>query len=296
MRIAMKFETLKQIGRNAIRNKDHRWLLIWLIGVALVWIWNMGMLNAPALTQIESAFIHTMIVSVLVVTFSSVLGWSAAMALHFSEGSEYRRWHLVLTFILNVLRSIPQIIGVLLGYAVLTIFIERDILERDAWKMFWMAWVIAGFVFLEFMDLLRERIQFFKRSDFYPAMLVSGIRESRIIQYDILWKNSLVHIVNKLIAIFGTAIFLQCSVDFIISVGLSTDVSSLNFPVTLGGMLAKMDSKKDILAVGYSLTNPSYIPRLFMLHLQGITTAFLIVFTLFSIYKINKEFSKRFHI
>lgn len=278
------------------RTKDRQWMAVWVVGIGIVWSWDILMLNKPALAQIERALVHTIAVSALAVIFSFFLGWTSALALHFSENSGYRRWYLMLTFLLNVLRSIPQIIGVLLGYAVLTVFIDKDFLWSDSWKIFWMAWILAGFVFLELTDLLRERIQFFQRSDFYPAMLVSGIRELRIVQYDILWKNSRVHIINKLIGIFGTAVFLQCSVDFVISVGLSTDVSSLNFPSTLGSMLAKMDSKKDILAVGHALTHWSYFPKLFTLHLQGITTAFLIVFTLFSIYKINKEFSKRFHL
>ncbi|MBL7994447.1 hypothetical protein JNM05_03665 [bacterium] len=296
MRTETMREAVKKIIAATYRKKDLKWFLVWITGIGIVWMWDSWMLNSPSLIQIEYAFIHTIFISVLSVIFSLLIGWALAITLHFTENSRFRHWYLALTFLSNVLRSIPQIIGVLLGYAVLTVFIEKEILEQDIWKMIWMACVLTGFIFLEFTDLLRERIRFFQKSDFYPAMLVSGIRESRIVQYDILWKNSLIHIVNKLIAIFGIAIFLQCSVDFIISVGLSADVSSLNFPATLGSMLAKMDSKKDILAVGYSLTNPFYIPRLFMLHLQGITTAFLIVFTLFSIYKVNTEFSKRFHL
>jgi len=93
--------------------------------------------------------------------------------------------------------------------------------------------------------------------------------------------------------VFGYAVFLQCSVDFIISVGLSTDVNEVTLPVTLGGLLASIDSKQDILAVGYTLTHPGYIGNLFFEHLQGLTVAFLIVFSLFCVYNIANGWAER---
>ena len=156
-----------------------------------------------------------------------------------------------------------------------------------------MALVISLFIFNEVIDLIRERINHFKKLDFYNAMKVCGISENRIINFDILWKNSRIHILNKLIAIFGSAIFLQCTIDFIISVGLSTQVSSVSLPTTLGSLLAKIDSKQDILAIGNTIMNPSYFSHIFFEHLQGVTVAFLIVFTLLSVYKISNGFAER---
>ena len=96
-----------------------------------------------------------------------------------------------------------------------------------------------------------------------------------------------------LLAVFGTAVFLLCSVDSIVSVGLSTDVSAVSLPQTLGGLLASIDSKQDILAIGYALTHPLHISRLFFQHLQGVTVAFLLVFTLLSVYNISNGFAER---
>ena len=120
-----------------------------------------------------------------------------------------------------------------------------------------------------------------------------GIPEWRIINFDILWKNSRAQILNKLIAVFGMSIFLLCSIDFIISVGLTTDINTINLPVTLGSLLAKVDSKQDVLAIGHTLFNPGYFPNLFFKHLQGISVAFLIVFTLICIFKISNGFARR---
>jgi hypothetical protein len=122
------------------------------------------------------------------------------------------------------------------------------------------------------------------------------VKESRIINIEILWKNSRAHLLHKLVAIFGISIFLQCSIDFIISVGLTTDVSSTNFPSTLGSVLAKMDSKQDILAVSTVLVNPSYLPNLLTNHLQGISVAFIIVFTLLCMYQISNGLVKRYEL
>jgi ABC-type dipeptide/oligopeptide/nickel transport system permease subunit len=200
------------------------------------------------------------------------------------------------TFGVNVLRSVPQIIGILAGDVVLTILIQREILAGGPLQLCAMAAVIAFFVFLEVTDLVRERIAYHESLDFVHAMLCCGISESRIVNKEILWKNSRVHLLHKAIALFGTAVFLQCSIDFIISVGLSTDVSSANFPVTLGSLLAKMDSKQDVLAIGTLFTDPLYIRELAVRHLQGLSVAFLIVFTLICVYKIANGTIRRFQL
>ena len=201
--------------------------------------------------------------------------------------------YLFVTFLLNLIRSIPQIVGVLFGYVFVSHLIEKGILHSKIVVFPALACIMSVFIFLELVDLMRERIDHYKKLDFYNAMLVCGIPESRIINFDILWKNSRIHIFNKLISVFGVAVFLQCSVDFIISVGLSTNVSSVNLPTTLGSLLAKIDSKQDILAIGHTLTHPGYLPNIFFEHLQGITVAFLIVFTLLSIYNISNGYAER---
>ena len=273
--------------------KDKLWLVLWLTGIAALWIWNRVFLNYPAFSQIQSAFFNSFLIALVSIGWSVVLAWSTAVGLHFLPDSRFSYFMLPLTFLLNLIRSVPQILGVLLGYIAVTFMIESDMLTSRVFIVAALATVTSVFVFLELVDLIRERIDHFRKLDFVNAMLCCGISEYRIINIEILWKNSRAHILNKLIAIFSVAIFLQCSVDFIISVGLSTEVSPVNLPPTLGSMLAKIDSKQDILAIGYSLTHPTYVGNLFFQHLQGITTAFLIVFTLLSMYRISNGFAKR---
>lgn len=275
------------------RDKDKRWLSIWVAGLLALWFWDLVFLNAPALARIEAAFVNTLYAGALVVFMSLVFGWAAGVGLHFLDEARNRSPYIVLTFFLNVIRSIPQIVGILIGYVVITFFIEQEALQNQYAQLFWMSFVISLFVFLEVVDLVRDRIRYFAASDFYPAMLCCGIRESRIVNIEVLWKNSRAHLIHKLIAIFGSAIFLQCSIDFIISVGLSTDVSSTNFPVTLGSLLAKMDSKQDILAIGSLFGDLSVFGRLLTEHLQGVSVAVVIVFSLLCIYQISNGFVKR---
>lgn len=269
--------------------RDRLWSGIFLLGLIIVWVWDFYFLNTPARHQIETAFINIILISFLVILIATILAWLYTMAFYFSRGLP----KLVANFALNLVRSIPQIIGILIGYVIITALIQTEIIKNDNVIMLTMATVISLFIFPELVDLFLERISHFRRSDFYDAMLVCGIRESHIINREILLRSSISHILNKLISVFGMAIFLQCSIDFIISVGLSTEVSSVNFPVTLGSLLAKIDSKQDILAIGYSLTHWSHFDNLFLEHLQGITVAFLIVFTLLCLYHIGNGYARR---
>ena len=273
-------------------NKDNRWAMIWVFGVAALGIWNIMFLNRPALLRVTNGFVNTILICLLVVIFTLVLSWGLTLGLHFFQYRKIRSGYIVLTFILNLVRSVPQIVGVLLSYVIIAALITRGWIGGVGVFVL-MAFCMSIFIFMEMVDLMRERISHFTKLDFYNAMKVCGISEKRIINSDILWKNSRIHIFNKLISVFGSAVFLQCSVDFIISVGLSTGVNTVSMPVTLGSLLAKIDSKQDILAIGNALFNPGYLPQLFMQHLQGLTVAFLIVFSLFCIYSISNGYAER---
>jgi hypothetical protein len=275
--------------------KDRYWFTIWILGLLMIWVWNIMFLNKPALRQLEAGFFNTLIISFLVIIFSTILGWFTTIFYYMLDRS-FSRIQIVLIFLINLIRSIPQIVGILMGYVILTVLIQNRMIKSDMSILVSMAFIIAIFVFLEVFDLLRERITYFRRRDFFNAMRVCGIKERYIINREIIWRSSRIHIINKLIAIFGISIFLLCSVDFIISVGLSTEVSSVNLPVTLGSLLAKIDSKQDILAIGHTISHLGYIVRLPFEHLQGITIAFIIVFTLVCMYQIGNGYTRRHHL
>jgi ABC-type dipeptide/oligopeptide/nickel transport system permease subunit len=277
---------LKQFSDLIRQRTDIRWRLFWLAGLLGLWLWDSIFLNPLAYELIRSAIVHTFVGASAAVAFSLFIGWSAGIALYFLENGRARSIHLLLMFFLNLIRSIPQIVGLLIGYIILTLLIAFGFLQSPLSQILWMAFVISIFCSLEVLDLVTERIMHFRKSDYFHAMLCCGIKESRIINIEILWKNSLSHLLHKLVSLFGVAILLQCSIDFIISVGLSTDVSLSNFPVTLGSLLAKLDSKQDILALGSMLVEPSYASRILFQHLQGVSVAFVIVFTLLCVFQI----------
>jgi hypothetical protein len=273
--------------------KDIRWTFIWFLGILAVGIWDILFLNKPALRQVTAGFVNTFAIALLVVVFTLLLAWGVTLALHFLEAQKNKTPYLFLTFLLNLIRSIPQIVGILFGYVGVSVLVQAGVLRSPVVIFPLLAFCVSLFVFIEFVDLMRERIAHYQKLDFYNAMRVCGISEGRVVNFDILWKNSRIHILNKLISVFGAAIFLQCSVDFIISVGLSTDVNAVTLPATMGSLLAKIDSKQDILSIGYALTHPAYIGSLFFEHLLGITVAFLIVFSLMSIYHIANGYAER---
>jgi len=279
-------EKVKQFSVILRQRKDIRWFLFWLAGLLGMWLWDTLFLNPLAYELIRSAIVNTFVGTLIAVALSLFIGWSVGIALYFLENGRARGLHLALMFILNLIRSIPQIVGLLVGYMFLALFIAYGVLQSQINQILWMAFVISIFCSLEVNDLVTERIMYYRKSDYFDAMLCCGIKESRIINVEILWKSSLSYILHKLVSLFGVVILLQCSIDFIISVGLSTDVSLSNFPVTLGSLLAKLDSKQDILAMGSTLVNPMYASQILFRHLQGVSVAFIIVFTLLCVFQI----------
>ncbi len=293
----MPNERLPWWGRGLLRFAsawpDAFWLVVWVLGLSLVIGWDVLFLNAPALRQFLSALTNSLLAGGLVVGFSLLLGWISGTWLFLAERRNRRIGYLLGSFVLNLVRSVPQIVGMLAGYVVLTFVIERNSGLDSSTLLLWMSVITSLVVFYDVTDLIHSRIAQFAALDFYPAMLCSGVRESRIVNIEILWKNSRAQLLQGMIAVFGMAVFLQCSIDFVLSVGLSTDVSATNFPITLGSLLATMDSKQDILAIGTVLTSPSYLPQLFTRHLQGMSVAFAITFTLLCVHNIGSGFVRR---
>ena len=276
--------------------KDLLWGLLWIAGLALTWGWLGLYLNAPARALVGEACVNTFEGASAAVVVAVVIGWLTALVLHFLESSRRRSAYLALSFLLNLLRSVPQIVGMLIGYVVITTLTLSEVLSSDTARILATSLVTALLMFQEVVDLIRERIRHFESLEFVSALLVCGVPSRVIINREILLKNSVPNLVQKSVALFGRAIFLICSVDFIVSVGLSTEVSLSNLPVTLGSMLAKLDSKQDILAIGTALTDVSVIPTLFVEHLQGISVAFLIVYTLVCVYRVANGLMERYRL
>lgn len=276
-----------------LEREDVLWGAVWVSGLTLMWIWDAIFLNTPAFDRLQAAFVNSLLTGLLVVVLTLVLGWSLGVGLHLLEHSGQKGVYGALTFLTDILRSIPQIITVLIGYVILTLLLYDGTIRSTLAQLMWIACTVAIAISLEVADTVRERINHFRTLDFVDAMLACGISERRIINVEILWKNSRSHLLHKLIAVFGATIFLQCSIDFIVSVGLSTDVSLSNFPVTLGSLLANVDSKQDILAVSNVFTDPGYLSDLMVRHLQGLSVAFCIVFTLLCVYMIANAFVRR---
>jgi ABC-type dipeptide/oligopeptide/nickel transport system permease subunit len=280
---------------NLIRTEDRRWVVFWIGGLVALGLWDVFALNAPAFLLVRRAAANTLAGAVMVVVLSLAMGWGAGVLLHMLE-TRHRRVYLPVAFVFNILRSVPQIVGVLIGYIVLTVLIRQELLQSPFLQLSWMSLVIALFVFLEITDMVRARIAYYTGLDFFHAMLCCGISERRIINREILWKNSRAHLLQKMVTVFGSAVFLQCSIDFIVSVGLSTDVSLSNFPVTLGSLLAKLDSKQDILAIGTAVADWSRVPSLFFQHLQGVSVAAIIVYSLACVSKISHGLMRRYRL
>jgi ABC-type methionine transport system permease subunit len=270
------------------------WALVWILAMGGVLLWDALFLNRPAMVRIQGAVLNSFFCGISVAGIALTVGWALGVATDSAEAKGRRRTYLALAFLVNMVRSIPQIVGILLGYTVLTALVVADQLRSATAQLLSMSAVVSVFIVPEVVDLIRERLRFFRSKDFVDAMRCCGISEWRIVNREILWRNSRAHLLHKAISVFGISLFLQCSIDFVVSVGLSTAVNASNFPVTLGNVLATLDSKQDILALANLLTEPSYIGALLTTHLQGITVAFIIVFSLLCVYRIANGVVERY--
>jgi len=281
---------------NAEERKDRLWALLWAGGLVIVGVWLVLFLNEPARERIQAAFFNTMLGGLVAVAAALLLGWGTAHLLLAFERRGQRTAYMAGTYVLNLLRSIPQMIGMLVGYAVITTLILRGTLPSPLVQIVFTSLITSLFIFQEVADLIRERVKHYEQLEFVNALLVCGVPPRVIINKEILLKNSLAHIVQKSVSLFGRAVFLLCSIDFIISVGLSTEVNLVNLPTTLGSMLANLDSKQDILIIGSLVTDPAMIGSLFFEHLQGVSVAFLIVYSLLCIHRIAGGMMERYRL
>ena len=60
--------------RSVYRKKDWLWTIIWLAGLTALWIWDSLFLNAPALKQLRTGFLNTMLIALMVILFAALLG------------------------------------------------------------------------------------------------------------------------------------------------------------------------------------------------------------------------------
>jgi len=269
--------------------QDKLWLFIFAGGLFLLFIWDLFFLNSPAFNLLIISTINTFLIGLFTVAVSFLAAWGIVLLKHFFMMRSLNAAAYALDLALDFLESIPQVIWVLISYFFAIIVADLS----GVWLILFLV-IIISFAFLnEVIEEMENRINHFKKSDFYNAMLVLGIAENKIINREILWSNSLAYLINKGVNVFASTIFLLCSVDFIVSVGLTSNIALSNLPGTLGSLLGNLDSKQDILAIGNVFSNPLYISEIFTKHLQGVSTAFVLIFTLIAAYKISNGLIKR---
>ena len=125
--------------------KDRLWFSIWGAGIALIWIWNLVFLNKPALHQIESGFLNTLSISSIVIVLAALMGWGVTLIDDFLN-RRFPGLQLSLIFLINLIRSVPQIVGTLMGYVLLTVLIQNGVITSRLPVLLCMALIIAFFL------------------------------------------------------------------------------------------------------------------------------------------------------
>ncbi len=279
----MKTEMLKTTTHKIYSSKEKLWSIIFVSFFLLLLVWNFIFLNNTALNKWLIATANTYLLAssatLLAFLFAKIFV-DLNLRIFISQN---KAASVANRLFLDFLRSIPQVIFLLGGYAIMIFYFSGFSLINFIWLSF-----VISLVFLnDAYDEMQNRINFYRQTDFFNASLVAGIPLGKIVNRDILWRNSQPYLVNRAVNIFTASVFLLCSVDFIISVGLTNEINLASLPVTLGNVLANITAKEDILAVREIFVNPLYITELFTKHLEGISAAILLLLTLISGFKIS---------
>ncbi len=274
---------LKTTTHKIYSSKEKLWSIIFVSFFLLLLVWNFIFLNNTALNKWLIATANTYLLAssatLLAFLFAKIFV-DLNLRIFISQN---KAASVANRLFLDFLRSIPQVIFLLGGYAIMIFYFSGFSLINFIWLSF-----VISLVFLnDAYDEMQNRINFYRQTDFFNASLVAGIPLGKIVNRDILWRNSQPYLVNRAVNIFTASVFLLCSVDFIISVGLTNEINLASLPVTLGNVLANITAKEDILAVREIFVNPLYITELFTKHLEGISAAILLLLTLISGFKIS---------
>ena len=135
--------TIKDVAIIIKQRKYLRWFILWLGGMFGLWLWDAFYLNSLSYELICSALVNTFYGASAAVALSLFIGWLLGLASHFWQNGKARGLYLSLMFVLNLIRSIPQIVGLLIGYILLTFFIGHRILESHLSQILWMAFIMS---------------------------------------------------------------------------------------------------------------------------------------------------------
>jgi hypothetical protein len=243
--------------------------------IALIFVFTQ--LNGDDSIALISAIANTAFSISLTILFVFIIGISLTIL---NEYSPYIRKAVML------IQLIPQIVWLIIAYSFLNEIIVQyaigymGIISSSA--------IMFSFVLLPNVFLfLEERLNYEKEHGAYYPLRTLGVSLLRSILSEVLWRQNRVHLFLKMCALVASLFFLQISIEFIISVGLSETIGVINFPLSLGQLLVQIGSKQDLLAVAYSLFNPSYLSTLFSQHLFGLSIAFCIFTGMITSYKIS---------
>ncbi len=279
----------RKLWREFYSQKDKYWAALFFAAIFCLFVWNAIFLDAAAFGKWLRSTANTYSVGVTATAFAFLFAKGFLFARLWSERNENRKAAAALQVFLDFLQSLPQVVFILFAYAIMIFYLPSVFTLRIVWLAFALGVIFSKDVY----DEMISRINYFKKTEFYNASLVAGIPEKRIVNRDILWLNSAPYLLNRAVVVFTSAVFLLCSADFIISVGLSPEISLTSLPATLGNLLANISAKEDLLAVRELFTNPFYLSALLTKHLQGFAAAFTLVFTIIAGYKISNGIVER---
>src|SRR5512147_478015 len=118
---------------------DALWAVGWVVGIVVCGVWNAAFLNTPAFFMLAAAFVNSLAAGAVAVAGAFVLGWAAGVGLDRLHTRRHTSAALALTFVMDLVRSVPQILGLLGGYILLTQLQASGVVIGSSGQLLFMA-------------------------------------------------------------------------------------------------------------------------------------------------------------
>jgi len=162
------------------------WFRIMIVGLLLIYLWNAAFLYESGFKRWQAALFNSIFVSFVASLLSIFLGWFFSYYKYINEYLDKVVVSKTIIFFIDAIKSIPQVIGALTGYAILTNLTARDYNLSSFVLLILLSFILGLFLFVEAYDMFNERIAYYKDKDFISALRVLGMKESSIINKEIL--------------------------------------------------------------------------------------------------------------
>lgn len=176
---------------------------------------------------------NTYLISLLATFFSSVLGIITGVFLALDKTV----LKLLAEIVVEFFEIIPRIFFLLLILATYNINLDLIKSTSTLFEHILIMALVIGLSTIPYLARLVQRyIDKISKQDFVDVLRNSGVKNSKIFLYNIIWKNLFPHIAVQISYIFGLILLINSSLEYVLAIGFG-DFGNVNY-LTWGKLLA----------------------------------------------------------